>query len=319
MHLDLLVKDPVISGGLALFPVFSTSTPAPQYLTGPEADSAKLLSVGELEDGASVPTLLVENHGTDAVLLVEGETLVGARQNRTLNVSVLVGAGAKLEIPVTCVEAGRWGEEHAMGRSGHHAPTDLRRVKSETVNLSRAAGFDAYADQGAVWDRVHEYEATLSAPSSTSALDDVYARMGPELDTTIAALSPSPEQCGVVVAIGATVRGIDLFDKPSTLAAYWDGLVAGYAIDALRAPAGAPSVSDAEALVARVLAARDTPRRAVGLGRDHTLEGDGITGHALEWKAATVHLAAFVTSDDGRPTHTTRVIDRNRWFERRVD
>jgi hypothetical protein len=92
MSLDLLVKDPVVSGGLALFPVFSTSPAAPHYLTGPEADAAKVVSVGELEDGATVPTLLVENHGTDAVLLVEGETLVGAQQNRTLNVSVLVGA-----------------------------------------------------------------------------------------------------------------------------------------------------------------------------------------------------------------------------------
>jgi hypothetical protein len=138
VHLDLLVKDPVISGGLALFPVFSTSPAAPHYLTGPEADTGKLLTVGELEDGASVPTLLVENHGTEPVLLVEGETLVGARQNRTLNVSVLVGAGTKIEIPVVCVEAGRWGEARPMGRSGHHAPTDLRRVKSETVNLARA-------------------------------------------------------------------------------------------------------------------------------------------------------------------------------------
>ncbi len=314
MSLDLLVKDPVVSGGLALFPVFSSSAPAPHYLTGPEADTANLLTVGELEDGASVPTLLVENHGADAVLLVEGETLVGARQNRTLNVSVLVGAGTKVEIPVACVEAGRWGEEHAMGRSGHHAPTDLRRVKSQTVNSARAAGHGTHADQGAVWDRVQEYAATLHAPSATSALDDVYDVVGPELDATIAAFTPSPEQCGVIVAVSGTVRGIDLFDKPSTLAAYWDGLVAGYAIDALRAPAGAASVSDAEAFVARIDDAADTPRRAVGLGRDHTLDGDGVTGHSLEWKGTVVHLAAFVTSADENRPRPTRVIQRNRWF-----
>jgi hypothetical protein len=294
--------------------VFSTSPPAPHYLTGPEADAAKLLSVGELEDWATVATLLVENHGTDAVLLVEGETLVGAQQNRTLNVSVLVAAGTKLEIPVTCVEAGRWGDEQAMGRSGHHAPTDLRRVKSESVNSSRAEGFGAHADQGAVWDRVHVYEESLGAPSATAALDDVYEHVGPELDVTIAALQPSPEQCGVIVAVSGIVRGIDLFDKPSTLAAYWDGLVAGYAIDALRASPGAPTVSDAKAFVARVEAAMDTPRRGVGLGRDHTFEGEGVTGHALEWKRATVHLAAFVTSANGGGTRPALVIDRNRWF-----
>ena len=44
----------------------------------------------------------------EAVLLYDGEELVGAKQNRILNVSVLVGAGAKMPIPVSCVEQGRW-------------------------------------------------------------------------------------------------------------------------------------------------------------------------------------------------------------------
>ena len=38
MQLDLLVKDPVVRGGLAVFPVFSTSPAASLYLTGPDAD-----------------------------------------------------------------------------------------------------------------------------------------------------------------------------------------------------------------------------------------------------------------------------------------
>ena len=45
----------------------------------------------------------------------------------------------------------------------------------------------------AVWNRVHEYQATLSAPSQTSALDDVYAHVSPELDTTIAAFVTSTD------------------------------------------------------------------------------------------------------------------------------
>ena len=57
---------------------------------------------------AEVPTLVATNDGDTPVLLVEGETVVGGQQDRTLNVSVLVPAGASVEIPVSCVQAGRW-------------------------------------------------------------------------------------------------------------------------------------------------------------------------------------------------------------------
>ena len=182
----------------------------------------------------------MKNVGAQPVLLVEGETLVGAWQNRTLNVSVLVGAGTKIPIPVSCVEAGRWGGAASMGRSGRHAPSDLRRLKTESVNESRRLGRPHRSDQSAVWDRVRAYGEAFDAALPTEALDDVYEVATPELDAMLVDLDPAPGQRGVVVAVGGVVRGIDCFDKESTLAAYWQGLVAGYAIDALQVPEGAP-------------------------------------------------------------------------------
>ena len=313
MKLDLLVKDPTVRGALALFPVFSSSPVAPGYLTGPEADAADLLTVGEHDAGATVPELVVHNTAKSPVLLVEGETLLGAWQNRTLNVSVLVPAGGKLTIPVTCVEAGRWNDTQPMGRSGRHAPSDLRRLKTASVNAARADGFGTVSDQGAVWDRIRGYEADLSVPSPTHALDDMYREVQPDLDAAVDGLEPAADQCGVVVAIGGKVCGTDIFDKRSTLAAYWAGLLAGYAVDALRQDAGAGSLADAESFVARVLDASDVSERAVGMGHDHALTSDSVSGHALEWEGAIVHLAAFAT-EPGRDAVRTRVIDRRHWI-----
>ena len=48
---------------------------------------------------------------TDApspVLLVDGEELIGAKQNRVLNLSILIPAKQRCVIPICCVEAGRW-------------------------------------------------------------------------------------------------------------------------------------------------------------------------------------------------------------------
>ena len=62
----------------------------------------------EVSEGGSVPQLLVENRGNNRVLFLEGEELVGAKQNRILNTSILVPAKSKIKVPVSCVEQGRW-------------------------------------------------------------------------------------------------------------------------------------------------------------------------------------------------------------------
>jgi hypothetical protein len=77
------------------------------YITLDEA-LPRGLCVAETSEAGSVPELVVENPLTERVLLYDGEELVGAKQNRILNVSVLVEAMSGLTIPVSCVEQGRW-------------------------------------------------------------------------------------------------------------------------------------------------------------------------------------------------------------------
>ncbi len=105
---DLRLDDPVVRGPLTLFPIVGEAPAAPAYLTGPRAEALGALRVAELDGAAAVPELVVHNGGAVPVLLVEGETVIGNKQNRTLNLSVLVAAGADTAIPVSCVEAGRW-------------------------------------------------------------------------------------------------------------------------------------------------------------------------------------------------------------------
>jgi len=62
----------------------------------------------ELREAGSVPELRVVKEGTLRVLILEGDELIGARQNRVANSSVLVPAGSEIILPVLCVERGRW-------------------------------------------------------------------------------------------------------------------------------------------------------------------------------------------------------------------
>lgn len=82
---------------------------APDYLMLEEALKSDVGPITEISEGGSVPVLAFENNATARVRLVDGEDLIGARQNRILNICILMPAGTKLTIPVTCCEQGRWG------------------------------------------------------------------------------------------------------------------------------------------------------------------------------------------------------------------
>ena len=59
--------------------------------------------VTELSEAGQVPELQVVNDSDTRVLLMDGEELVGAKQNRIVNLTILVPARATVVIPVSCV------------------------------------------------------------------------------------------------------------------------------------------------------------------------------------------------------------------------
>src|SRR4051812_27223358 len=109
---DIRVGKPVEAGPLFLFPLISDGRIAPPYLCGAQAIRAGILTVREHQNPL-VHELLAHNKGTVPALLVQGELLVGLHQDRVVNVTILCPPGATIPVPVSCVEAGRWGGHDA--------------------------------------------------------------------------------------------------------------------------------------------------------------------------------------------------------------
>ena len=119
--------------GLGLIPLFSRDEPALEYIGLDEAAAAGLV-VTEIDQSGSVGTLAVSNPLKDNVLLYEGEELIGAKQNRVLERTILVHAQSKTPVPVNCVERGRWSY-----RSEQFAPAP-RAAHPQMRRMSREAG-----------------------------------------------------------------------------------------------------------------------------------------------------------------------------------
>ena len=142
------------------------------YLVLDEALQRKLARVTEVSEGGSVPELAFENFAGRGVLLLDGEELVGARQNRILNISVLVGAQQKITIPVSCVEHGRWRYNSAEFASTDQALFSRARAdKARHVSALLRQNGSRRSEQGEVWDRVAEKSAKFSVRSGTRSME----------------------------------------------------------------------------------------------------------------------------------------------------
>jgi hypothetical protein len=169
------VGNPISHESLTVFPLFTEPHGQVDYLLSDEALQAGSVTVQEASEGGSVPDLLVENTGDIRVLFLEGEELVGAKQNRILNTSVLLPARSKIKIPVSCVERGRWAyKSRQFGSGGRHSPSKLRHTLKSSVSESLLGGTGHRSDQGKVWEEVDKQQATLGVSSKTAAMEDTF-------------------------------------------------------------------------------------------------------------------------------------------------
>ncbi len=295
----LEIGTPVSSANLTMFPLLLPEESAPGYLTLDEALAAGLVSVTEVSESGSVPELLVRNRAKQSILILDGEELVGAKQNRIVNLTILVAAGSTLHIPVSCVEAGRWAHqsrEFAAAGRAHYAAGRARKLEHVSYSMSACGTRDA--DQGEVWEDIEEKAHRLHVDSPTSAAAAMYDENRTTLDGFLEALEAVPRQAGALFTINGVVAGLDVFDSQATWRKSMRKLVESYGLDALDQTD--PGSSGAKPQPKRFLSTlKNAPRErfdAIGLGEDLRIKGNTISGGGLVVDGKVIHLVAFPKS-----------------------
>ena len=242
-----------------------------------------------------MPELRLINRGKLAILVVDGEEIVGGRQNRIVNKSFLIAAGTAIDLPVTCVEHGRWHETAPRFSSGESAPASLRNEKFDAVTReSERVPGQAVADQGAIWEGVAAREAASGSHSPSGALHAIYEKRGGDLATYLEAFPYPRDAVGLVVALNGRMAGAELFDQARTAEVLWPKLIRGYALDAIGGRIGLAVGRDrAIRFLARTHHAHCDVFPSLGLGEEVRLTGDGVVGSALTHDGTLVHASLF--------------------------
>jgi hypothetical protein len=306
---ELFLGDPDVAGPLTIFPLFG-GRPRLEYVSYAEG-AARGVTITELPGGASVNDVLVHNPLDLGVLFYEGEEILGAQQNRTIDAAVLVAAGTKQQVPVSCVEANRWdGARHdeAFTPSPQAAFPALRAAKSRRMREHLAAGMEARADQGEVWQAVDHKLASHGTDAPTRAMRDVYDDRADHLAGIQAGIERHDGQVGALVAIAGDLVVLDHVSRADVFAALFTPLVRGYALDALGRTTDASvtvSPSDAETFLREALTAPVRERASAGLGRALHFERGSAGGTGLAVGDELVQLSVY--AGDTTPQSVTRI------------
>jgi hypothetical protein len=297
------VGDPLRYEGLSVFPLFAEPPDQVEYRVSDEALAGGSVTVEEVNEAGSVPELLVNNEGDWRVLFLEGEELIGAKQNRILNTSLMVAAHSKVKIPVSCVEQGRWrySARHFQS-SGSYAPAKLRRALKASVGQSIKKQRGHRADQGKVWAEVAALHCSLDVISETAAMSDAFETYKDRIAEYLEPLKYVEGATGLAVAIGDRVVCVDFFDKPSTCQYAWDRLLSGMVFDALQtAKTDQPVFTDVVQQL--LISTRDLPWQpvdAVGEGNEFRAEssgGDHASVLVLEGVVVHGNIMPAITND----------------------
>lgn len=296
---------------LVMYPLISPYEDGVDYLLLDEALEQGVVQVTEVSKDGSVPDLKVLNRSPKMVLILDGEELVGAKQNRIVNATILLAPESETLIPVSCVERGRWEyRSDSFASEKRMSPSAMRMNKCSQVRESVQERRSFRADQGEIWREISERQARRGVESDTDAMADLYRSERSRLNEYTGKFRPALGQVGALFMINGRVAGMDCFGRDKTLDKIFARLVESYAVDALDlydpARESAGSRDDLELFLRNCNEGKAEGNPSVALGSDCRVEDDRVLGAALVYDNRLLHLSAFNREGQGASARMSR-------------
>ncbi len=221
-------EEPFFISNLKVYPVVAEEVLEENPVVLQQALDEGGVSVRET---GSVDSVELDYDWDDPLFVLDGEELIGARQNRMFITSMLLRRGRR-RVPVACVEEGRWSGEGEFRLSGYIAFPRLRSINAQAVTKSLRTRKAFSTDQGSIWKEVTRKLESLKVQSQTKAMTESFKaasqRLNPYQDFT-----PLENQVGFFVYSNLRFLAADIFGSPQLFKAYAPKLLQSYGLDAI--------------------------------------------------------------------------------------
>jgi hypothetical protein len=294
---EVSLGTPVSYGSMTVVPVFAPPVAGEhEYLLMQEAMDLGVLTITELHEAGSVPQLMAVNTGKKAILLIDGEQLVGAKQDRVLNTTVMLAPDSKTVIPVSCTEHGRWWYSSREFRSTDYVMSSSsrrRKMRSVMDSLKRKDSFEG--DQRGVWDEVEHLNRSSGARSPTGAMKDSFAEKNHDVEVLVNAFPIQLHQRGILVFVCDGVYiGFEMVSEESVFTMIYKKILRSYTIDAVLTPPSHRKVDfagRAKVFLGDIRNCNTEIYPAVAMGTEYRFAGIDMVGSGLIVDNVPIHLS----------------------------
>ena len=272
----------------------------PDYCLLSDAIETGVADVQEVSDHGTVPELKVSSRSGKPILAPEGEIVVGGKQNRVINATILIPANVEFSLPVSCVEQGRWRSIGSRFVARYFSTPEIRKHKTMSVKQGRGHDQERRSDQGLVWRKVEEELISRNTYSSTGSLTDALdhdIRQRSELNES-GELSLPENACGFLAYVDGVWIGMDLFARPDTLRSLWPRIRDSYCsalVNAQRQRTEVRKPINPTSEIKRIKKAITIAKgETIGLGYEiDSLENTGIIAEGVWHEDSVIHMSAF--------------------------
>ncbi len=287
------VGEPLFLKNLILFPLTNGNKDFGRVEILSEAKEKKHIEVRELAS-PKIDTVIIKNKSPHRVFALDGEGIIGALQDRVINTSALIAEKSEIEIPVSCVEEGRWSGSHEFLRARTISYPSLRAIICFTVSSSLHKTKKFATDQNQIWSSIKKKIESFKITSRTSSLRDIYSSFRRHLESYQEEVAFLKDLNGLLVFAGGRLLCLDLFANKKLFNKLKDQLITSYALDALEIKTSAPPrVGEAKRLFREIKEAKVKTFPSFSLGDEIRFETKDLIGRGLVFNNSLFHLSAF--------------------------
>ena len=263
------------------------------FLTLKKGYEMNLVEIKELEH-STVNTVSCKNDSVTPLILIDGDEITGAMQNRIINDTLLIPAKSTINIPVSCTEHGRWHTKGEGAESRTFKPS-LYSANHSTRSRKSRASYEERDYQGEVWDSISEFESRSNFKSMTSALNDSYENLKDKQNDYLSKFHIEDGQNGVIFIVNGEVKGLELFYNHSIYKEYHEKLCRSYIIEAIVEKKSVDNIDRLELMkvLENISNSEFKSHKSIGLGDNLKFSNDFGSGSGLVWEDELIHMTFF--------------------------